>query len=181
MLEILIYGKIIIDNIGLHDGTIVRGILGGGGPQAAFGARLWTVSDSVGLLSRAGTDLENIHRDSLEHLAINLDGVAYYDDLPTLRSTLIAYDHQEYVIPAGETNCPVEHQEHWSRMLSRPLALPLSYRRPRAFHLVTEYADEHMVVTAMALREQGTMVSRAVDRLLRMEQPGGDGGAAAAR
>ncbi len=159
MLEILIYGKIIIDSIGLHDGTIVRGVLGGGGPQATFGARLWTEAGAVGLLSRAGTDLESVHRHTLEDLAINLDGIAFYDDLPTLRGTLMAYDSQGYMIPADETSRPVEHQENWGRMLSRPLALPPSYRAPRVVHLVTEYADELMVVTALALREQGALVS----------------------
>jgi len=159
MLEILIYGKIIIDNIGLQDGTIVRGVLGGGGPQAAFGARLWTEADSVGLLSRAGTDLESVHRHTLEHLSVNLDGVALYDDLPTLRGTLMAYDRQEYMTPGDETNWPIERQENWGRMLARPLALPPAYRAPRAVHLVTEYADEPMVATALALRERGALLS----------------------
>jgi sugar/nucleoside kinase (ribokinase family) len=113
----------------------------------------------VGLLSRAGTDLEIVHRHTLERLAINLDGVAFYDDLPTLRGTLMAYDSQDYMISADETGNSVEQQENWSCMLSRPLALPPSYRAPRIIHLVTEYADEPMVVTALALREQGALVS----------------------
>jgi hypothetical protein len=55
MLDYIIYGKIIIDTIGLLDGSVVHNILGGGGPQGAFGARLW--SDSVGILTRSGTDI----------------------------------------------------------------------------------------------------------------------------
>ena len=53
--DFLVYGKIIIDDIKLQKtGQIQHGVLGGGGPQGAFGARVW--ADSVGFLSRSGTD-----------------------------------------------------------------------------------------------------------------------------
>ena len=160
MLDILIYGKIIIDDISLSDGAIVRAVLGGGGPQAAFGARLWTGADSVGFLSRVGTDLESVHRRTLEQLSVNLDGVAHYDDIPTLRGTLMAYDNREYMIdPAGDTGRSIEQHENWSKILSRPLTLPPSYRAARAVHLVTEYAGEPMVQDALALRAHGALFS----------------------
>ena len=53
---LLVYGKIIIDNIWLRSGKLHRSALGGGGPQAAFGMRLW--HDPVALLTRSGTDLD---------------------------------------------------------------------------------------------------------------------------
>lgn len=46
---------IILDDIVLSDGTTHMGVLGGGGPQAAFGMRLW--SDSVGLIASVGPDM----------------------------------------------------------------------------------------------------------------------------
>ena len=53
----VIYGKIIVDDVVVKgtpgdwgQGSRVRSVLGGGGPQAAFGARLW--SESVGFLSQ---------------------------------------------------------------------------------------------------------------------------------
>jgi hypothetical protein len=72
MLDYLIYGKIIIDDIRLANGQIVRGVIGGGGPQAAFGARLW--SNSIGFLSRSGTDMSNDHVQTLQQLDIDLQG-----------------------------------------------------------------------------------------------------------
>ena len=45
-------------------------MLGGGGPQAAFGARLW--SDSVGFLSRSGSDLAEAQVEALHALDIDL-------------------------------------------------------------------------------------------------------------
>jgi len=55
----LVYGKIIIDDIRLRSGAIVSSKLGGGGPQAAFGMRLW--HDDVALLTRSGDDLDPSH------------------------------------------------------------------------------------------------------------------------
>src|SRR5262245_11704649 len=95
MIQYVIYGKIIIDNIRLLDGTIVRGVLGGGGPQAVFGARLW--NDSVGFLSRSGTDMPEEPAGALRALDVDLTGWVQYDDLPTLRGGL-AYDENQRLV-----------------------------------------------------------------------------------
>lgn len=158
MLDVVICGKIIIDDIRARDGTIFRGVLGGGGPQAAFGARLW--SPTVGFLSRAGTDLGGAYRRALEQLQIDRDGIAAYADLPTLRGSLMAYDRHEYMVDRrAETGRSVVHRQQWTEMLARPLTLPPAYREPRAMHLVTEYADEPMVQHARALRARGALFS----------------------
>lgn len=158
MLDVAIYGKIIIDDIRAGDGTIFRGVLGGGGPQAAFGARLW--APTVGFLSRAGTDLEGAHRRALEQLQINLDGIAFYADLPTLRGSLMAYDQHEYMLDRRDaTGRSIVQRQQWTTMLARPLTLPPAYQAPRAIHLVTEYADEPMVQQARALQTRGTLFS----------------------
>lgn len=47
--------NIILDDIVFPDGQTRMGVLGGGGPQAAFGMRLW--ADSVGLVASVGPDL----------------------------------------------------------------------------------------------------------------------------
>ena len=151
MPDYVIYGKIIIDDIRLRDGSRVRAILGGGGPQAAFGASLW--SDSVGLLTRSGTDLTTAQIDTLEGSGADLRGWRRFPDIPTPH-TLLAYD-------AGETLSArlLTSGEDWTRLLSQPLSLPASFARPRAFHLITEFPDEAMVQTALDLRPAGTMVS----------------------
>jgi sugar/nucleoside kinase (ribokinase family) len=150
MMDYVVYGKIIIDDIVVGE-EVVRSILGGGGPQAAFGARLW--SDSVGFLSRSGSDLAVSHREALRGLAIDLSGWRQFPAIPTPR-TLMRYDAEER-LTGGLLTSP----EDWTRLLSEPLTLPSAYRRPRAIHLVTEFPDEPMVQTALELRSQGTLFS----------------------
>ncbi|MBA3943250.1 MAG: carbohydrate kinase family protein [Herpetosiphonaceae bacterium] len=158
MLDYLIYGKIIIDNIRLRDGQVVDGVLGGGGPQAAFGARLWT--EGVGFLSRAGRDIEPEYLQTLERLSIDLRGVTLYDDILTLRNQMMTYDENEYMRDhKGELSRVVIREENWVKLLSQPLTLPAAYTSPRVIHLVTEFADEPMVHDALTLRAAGATFS----------------------
>jgi cytidine kinase len=147
-----IYGKIIVDDVPLPDGGLARSVLGGGGPQAAFGARLW--SDSVGLLTRTGTDLEAEHADTLRGLEVDLSGWRQFPDIPTPRYRL-QYDDEEYLAGGGLMTTP----EDWTRLLARPLDLPPAYLHPLAIHLITEFPREPMVETALELRAQGTVLS----------------------
>ena len=157
MLHYLIYGKIIIDDIQLANGQIVRGVLGGGGPQAAFGARLWI--DSVGLLSRSGTDIEAEHLQTLANLQVDLQGWHKYPDIPTPR-THLRYDEEEYIrSEQGNVLEMVVSLEDWRRLLTQELSLPPAYQRPRIIHLITEFFDEPMVQTALELRQQGAIFS----------------------
>jgi sugar/nucleoside kinase (ribokinase family) len=150
-IDYVIYGKIIVDDIRLRGGERVRAMLGGGGPQAAFGARVW--SDSVGLLTRSGTDLEEVHLATLRGLEVSLEGWQRFPDIPTPR-TLMAYDADEVL--AGRL---LTRGDDWARLLERPLALPPAYRQPRAIHLITEFPDEPMMQTALELRARGTLLS----------------------
>jgi sugar/nucleoside kinase (ribokinase family) len=151
-LEYVVYGKIIVDDIALPDGGHVRGVLGGGGPQAAFGARLW--SDSVGLLTRTGSDLEAEPAETLRGLAVDLGGWRQFPEIPTPRHQM-RYDEQEYLVGGGL----ITSAEDWTRLLSEPLDLPSTYRHPRAIHLVTEFPEEPMVQTAFELQAKGTLFS----------------------
>jgi sugar/nucleoside kinase (ribokinase family) len=137
MVEIVVYGKIILDDVQLPDGSIARDLLGGGGPQAAFGARVWNAS--VGLLSRAGEDIGDHHRRALGSLEVDLHGVTYYPGHRTLRSG--------------------QRGNAWIPLLSQPLGLPVAYCQPRIIHLITEFAGEPMVAAARTLRGQGALLS----------------------
>lgn len=143
MIEVVIYGKIIIDDLRRLDGTVAGGLLGGGGPQAGFGARLW--SDSVGLVTRVGPDLAERHRRDLEKLQVDLSGVTVVPHVRTLRA------------PDGDQ--PATGTDNWQRMLAVPVGIPAGYRRPRVVHLITEYADEPMVEAALAMRRAGALLS----------------------
>src|SRR5918997_5895099 len=117
----VIYGKIIIDDV-VVAGSRVRSVLGGGGPQAAFGARLW--SDSIGFLSRSGSDLITDHVDALRGLDIDLTGWRQFPDIPTPR-TLMQYDEEEYL-----TGGLLTSRDDWTRLLREPLTLPPAYQHP---------------------------------------------------
>jgi cytidine kinase len=157
MVKHLVYGKIIIDTIRLLDGQLAHGVLGGGGPQGAFGARVW--SDSVGFLSRSGTDIEPGAVAALRSLDIDLSGWVRYADLPTFRGGLV-YDDRQQLVPDGEDALGASSlPETWRAMLARDLPLPETYRAPRAMHLITEFHDEAMVRDALALRAAGAVFS----------------------
>lgn len=157
MLDYLIYGKIIIDDIRLANGEVIRGILGGGGPQAAFGARLW--SDTVGFLSRSGTDIEDEHVQTLRDIDIDVSGWQRYPDIPTPR-TRMSYDKNEY-LQTGDSGLltMVVSREDWLRLLAQVLTLPSTYQQPKAIHLITEFPEEPMVETALKLQKQGAIFS----------------------
>ena len=151
MIDYVVYGKIIIDDIRLRGGERMHALLGGGGPQAAFGARVW--SESVGFLTRSGTDIEERHVEDLRGLDVDLAGWRRFPGIPTPR-TLMAYDAEEYLAGGLLTS-----NEDWIRLLGEPLDLPATYLRPKAIHLITEFPSEPLVETALRLREGGTLVS----------------------
>jgi cytidine kinase len=65
--------NIILDDIICPNGTTYMGMLGGGGPQTAFGMKLW--ADSVGLVAGVGPDLPQKALDWLEHNEIDTQGI----------------------------------------------------------------------------------------------------------
>jgi sugar/nucleoside kinase (ribokinase family) len=150
VVDFVVYGKIIVDEFHQQDGT-VRTALGGGGPQAAFGARLW--SDSVGLLTRSGTDLEPTYIDELRRLDVDLAGWSRFPDIPTPRARMI-YDPNELMVGGL-----ISSEKAWTDLLTQPLELPVSYRKPHAIHLITEFAAEPMIDTARALQDRGVAFS----------------------
>ena len=74
---------IIIDDLVLSDGTTHLGLLGGGGPQTAFGMRLW--SDRVGLAAGVGADFPHAARAWLQAAGIDTSAVRQTAQ-PTLRA-----------------------------------------------------------------------------------------------
>jgi sugar/nucleoside kinase (ribokinase family) len=147
----LIYGKIIIDDIRLNTGEIVAGKLGGGGPQAAFGMRLW--HDDVALLTRSGNDLDATLLQTLHDLGVDLSGWARYDDVPTPHG-MLEYDEREY--HAGNLST---RRSDWNQLLDRPLTLSEHHRQAVGIHMITEFGREPMVESARELQRQGALCS----------------------
>jgi sugar/nucleoside kinase (ribokinase family) len=157
MIDYVVYGKIIIDDVRLKSGEIVRNLLGGGGPQGAFGARLW--DPSVGILTRSGTDIDPGPKAALEQIGFDLSGWVQYEDLPTPHG-LMAYDENEYML--GDIDFKKRKEEFMRKMgelLARVLPIPESYRAPRVIHLITEFTDEPMAHEALAMRALGATYS----------------------
>ena len=118
---------IILDDLERADGLNRYGLLGGGGPQSAFGMRLW--SESVGLVARVGADLPASAWEWLRASGVDAAGVAV-TAWPTLRA-LQRLDqagrrhHTWRVPPAGI-----------AAQLQRTVAdLPADYGLARGWHL----------------------------------------------
>lgn len=75
--------NIILDDIVFPDGQTRMGVLGGGGPQAAFGMRLW--ADAVGVAASVGPDFPAESRQWFIDAGINL-GALRQSDYPTPRA-----------------------------------------------------------------------------------------------
>ncbi|MCB0168424.1 MAG: carbohydrate kinase family protein [Anaerolineae bacterium] len=143
--------SLIIDDLIFPDQTTALGLLGGGGPQTAFGMRLW--ADSVGLVSGVGDDLPESALAWLYQTGIDTQGLLYTPDCPTPRAWqhLAADGHrvQQWRVPGQVIG----------RQLRRSLAhLPPAYRQACGFHLGVHPEDPDLDFIR-ALRELGAVVS----------------------
>jgi sugar/nucleoside kinase (ribokinase family) len=127
------------------------GVLGGGGPQAAFGMKLWT--EKVGLVSGIGRDLPAKALAWLEASGIDRAGLRYADQWPTLRAWQILETDgrrtQVWRIPGPAIGAQLR------RSLEE---LPSSYRGARGFHLGI-HPEAPDLAFIQALRNLGAVVS----------------------
>lgn len=143
--------SLIIDDLIFPDQTTALGMLGGGGPQTAFGMRLWT--DNVGLVSGVGDDLPERTLAWLHQTGIDTQGLRHTPDCPTPRAwqRLAEDGHriQQWRVPGQVIG----------RQLGRSLAhLPPAYRQARGFHVGVHPEDPDLDFIR-ALRELGAVVS----------------------
>ncbi len=158
MIDYVVYGKTIIDSIKLLSGEIIFEQLGGGGPQGAFGARVW--DDSVGLVTRLGSFYPPSVQDKMSGIRVNLEGVFQDKSLNTLQSSMI-YDENDYVTYTQEQRLDMMNRFHNDlfQLLAHNIQLPESYKSPKVIHLITEYIDEDMVLKALEMQKQGSLFS----------------------
>jgi cytidine kinase len=131
-------------------------LLGGGGPQTAFGMRLW--AESVGLAGWIGPDFSSGHRRWLEQMDIDMAAL-HIGAMPTLHAA------QEY---RPDDDQPGELRRH-HRWLSTPEAvaaythftwkgLPEAYQAARGYHFgIHPGAVDWPFFTA--LRQNGALLS----------------------
>lgn len=123
---------IIIDDIVHPDGRTLMESLGGGGPQTAFGARLW-ISESdtrVGLVASVGPDFPEPCLQWLKDMQIDCEGLLP-SEFPTLRAWQILERDgrrtQVWRVSVGD--------EVWD-MLRPPIdTLPSAYKRAKVYHV----------------------------------------------
>ena len=141
---------LILDDIIFPDGRMAMGVLGGGGPQTAFGMRLW--SDSVGLVAGVGQDLPEAAWAWLRESGIDTTGIRVTGQ-PTPRAW------QMLEADGRRTQVWSATHEGLTEQLSRSLRhVPASYRRARGFHFGT-HPDEPDLYFASGLRRLGGLVS----------------------
>jgi len=142
---------LIIDDIVFPDGRTAMGVLGGGGPQTAFGLKLW--ADQVGLAGGVGADLPAAAQAWLEAMGIDTGGLRYSEQWPTPRAWQVLEEDgrrtQLWRVPGSAIG----------RQLGRSLEkLPPAYRQARGFHLGI-HPEEPDLEFIQSLRELGAIVS----------------------
>lgn len=78
--------NVLLDDIVFPDGRTAMGVLGGGGPQAAFGMRLFSPPGAVGLAGVVGDDFPESARAWLNDSGIDLAGLRQSDQAKTARA-----------------------------------------------------------------------------------------------
>lgn len=153
MIEHITFG-IIIDDIVFPEGETQMGVLGGGGPQTAWGmAAALGSGETVGLVAGIGGDLEPNVLGPMRNAGVDLRGVRI-TDLPTPRAWQTLEEdgkrRQTWRVPM-ETIRP---------QLARNLdVLPPEYREARVFHWGVHLSESDWIEFARSLRQQGRLIS----------------------
>ncbi len=143
--------SLIIDDIVFPDGQTAMGMLGGGGPQTAFGMRVW--SDSVGLVGGVGSDLPAQAHVWLTQAGIDTSGLRHTPDVPTPRAWQVCEDdgRRTQMWRVKENLIWAQLGRTWDR-------LPSTYQKAKAFHLGVHPENPDLDFIRQ-LREQGAWVS----------------------
>ena len=123
----LVAFNLIIDDLVFEDGSVIAGLLGGGGPQTALGMRLW--NDQVGLFASVSPDLPTEYLDWFDKAGIDHEGLLFRGS-----QTLRAYQHVDEKgkrVQEWQTT-PADLKLHFNRSVE---FLPKAYQQARGFHL----------------------------------------------
>ncbi len=143
--------SLIIDDIVFPDGQTAMDVLGGGGPQTAFGMKLW--ADEVGLVAGVGRDLPDAAVAWLEASGIDTGGLRIAHEWPTPRAwqVLEADGRRTQVWRISDPALGAQ--------LGRSLdKVPSDYRSAAGFHLGV-HPEEPGLDFIKTLRGQGAVVS----------------------
>jgi sugar/nucleoside kinase (ribokinase family) len=153
MVDFVTFG-VIVDDIVFPDGQTRMGVLGGGGPQTAWGMAAALGSGArVGLAAGVGDDLDADTLDPLRAAGINLDGVRVTDQ-PTPRAwQVMEYDgRRTQVFRVPGPSLGMQLARRWD-------VLPESYRAARWFHWGIHPGEDGSLAFARDLIGKGRRVS----------------------
>lgn len=143
--------SIIIDDIVFPDGQTAMGVLGGGGPQTAFGMKLW--AERVGLLGGIGHDFPVDARQWLQDTGIDLSAIRTLPQYESLRAW------QVFEFDGRRTQVwRTQGQALPDQLALRYEHFPEEYRNARAFHFGI-HPDNPNLTVIHALRDAGVVVS----------------------
>lgn len=154
MIDCVAFG-VILDDIVFPQGYTRMGVLGGGGPQTAWGmAAALGSGAAVGLVAGVGADLDPAALDPLRAAGINLDGLRVTAQ-PTPRAwQVVEFDGRRTQL----WRVPVETLG--AQLARRWDVLPGTYREARRFHWGIHPGDaEPDLAFARELRAKGRRVS----------------------
>jgi sugar/nucleoside kinase (ribokinase family) len=144
--------SIVIDDVVLPDGRSCMGLLGGGGPQAAFGMKLWT-QEQVGICAGVGADFPAPSQRWLETLGVDVAGVRRQPQHPTLRAWQILEED------GRRTQVWRTDSQHIPAQLAfTPAMVPPAYWGARGFHFGVHPERPNLLIM-QALRARGITVS----------------------
>ena len=143
--------SLIIDDIVFPDGQTAMEVLGGGGPQTAFGMKLF--ADSVGLAAGVGHDFPASAQMWLDQMDIDTRAIRHYPDYQTLRAwQVLDWDGRRTQVWRTQ-----------GKAIPAQLALefdylPTAYQHARGFHMGIHPEHPNLAVLN-ALRNNGVIVS----------------------
>jgi sugar/nucleoside kinase (ribokinase family) len=145
---------IIVDDIVFPDGQTRMGVLGGGGPQTAWGmAAALGTGTSVGLVAGIGADLPAGTLDVMRAAGIDLDGVRLTEhDTPRAWQVLEADGRRTQVWRVPVRILGVQLARNWA-------VLPADYGAARSFHWGIHPSEPGSLPFARELRARGKRVS----------------------
>jgi cytidine kinase len=158
--------SIIVDDLVFPDGRTQMGVLGGSGPQTAFGMKLW--ADAVGLVGGIGHNFPREAWAWLTAMEIDTAGVRHYPHHETLRAwQIFEWDGRRMQVWRSQGQAIPD------QLALRYDDLPESYRTARGFHYGI-HPDHPNLVVAHRLRNNGVIVGiepfKHADRPLSADQ-----------
>jgi len=144
--------SVIIDDIVFHDGRTLMGVLGGGGPQTAFGMKLWT-QGRVGLCGGAGVDFPAAAQAWLDAAGIDTAGLRRDPVHKSLRAwQIIEEDGRRTQVWRTQGAAIPAH------LALQPEQVPAAYWQARGFHFGVHPEAPNLRIMR-ALQARGVAVS----------------------